>query len=126
MTPWLMCAEASCPHASAVTSSHSSREAHPSALARRDAAARTMVVQANAPENGSETVVYEAAIDRARQRPPTVAAALAARQLRPQEAMRRKPQRQQVDVLRAEPSSQRERPQDQEHRRRDERGPREG
>src|SRR5919197_3358539 len=92
MTPWLMCAEASCPHASAVTSSHSSREAHPSALARRDAAARTMVVQANAPENGSETVVYEAAIDRARQRPPTVAAALAARSLlrkayRPRPAM---------------------------------------
>jgi hypothetical protein len=74
-SPWLMWAEASCPHAIAVPSSHRIRGVHSFALTSRDAAASVTVDQAMAPDRGRETAVWEADIDRARVRPPTVAAA---------------------------------------------------
>jgi DNA-binding protein HU-beta len=57
MSPWLMCADASCPHASAVAKSHKRRACQLMARHSREAVASDTVDHATAPANGSEIAV---------------------------------------------------------------------
>src|SRR5438034_4879808 len=69
------CAAASCPHARAVTTTHTSRRARSRACSSRDAAASVSEVQANVAENGSASTTDDPARPAPMATPPIVAAA---------------------------------------------------